>query len=85
MNTICQSCGMPLGKDPEKGGTNADGSRSTEYCSYCYKAGAFVGGEVSVKEFQKICREMMRAHGIPKPLAWLMSLGIPGLRRWKKS
>jgi hypothetical protein len=24
MNKICQSCGMPMRKDPEGGGTNAD-------------------------------------------------------------
>jgi hypothetical protein len=82
---MCQSCGMPLSKDPENGGTNADGSRSAEYCSYCYKDGAFVGGEVDVKEFQKICRKAMREHNIPAPLAWLMTLGIPGLKRWRKS
>ena len=25
---ICQSCGMPLDKDPNKGGTNSDGSKN---------------------------------------------------------
>ena len=32
----CQSCGMPLKSDPGGGGTNADGTHSDEYCSYCY-------------------------------------------------
>ena len=27
----CQSCGMPLKKDPEGGGTQADGSKSRPY------------------------------------------------------
>lgn len=36
---FCQSCGMPLSKDPLGGGTNADRSRNTEYCSHCYKSG----------------------------------------------
>jgi len=40
----CQSCGMPLNKDPQSGGTNADGSKNEKYCSYCYQNGAFVGG-----------------------------------------
>ncbi len=29
MATSCQSCGMPLSKDPQGGGTEADGSLST--------------------------------------------------------
>ena len=28
----CQSCGMPLSRDPNGGGTNADGSASAMYC-----------------------------------------------------
>ncbi len=38
---FCQSCGMPL--SDEVLGTNADGSKSTDYCIYCYKDGAFTG------------------------------------------
>ena len=38
---ICQSCGMPLDKDPSKGGTNSDGTLSDKYCSYCFSNGNF--------------------------------------------
>ena len=38
---ICQSCGMPIDKDPNKGGTNSDGSKSDKYCSYCFSNGSF--------------------------------------------
>lgn len=37
---FCQSCGMPLENEDAKG-TNADGSKSEDYCDYCYKNGAF--------------------------------------------
>lgn len=37
---ICQSCGMNM-KTAEDFGTNADGTRNTEYCHYCYQNGAF--------------------------------------------
>jgi hypothetical protein len=38
---FCQSCGMPLSKDDKGGATEADGTRSTEYCSHCYVRGTF--------------------------------------------
>ena len=46
MNKFCQSCGMPMNKDPRNGGTNADGTNSAEYCSYCYVNGAFSSPEI---------------------------------------
>ena len=37
MKTVyCQSCGMPLVNEKEIG-TNEDGSRSNEYCIYCFE------------------------------------------------
>ena len=30
---FCQSCGMPMGDTDELYGTEADGSKSTDYCS----------------------------------------------------
>jgi len=38
---FCQSCGMPL--TDQVRGTNADGSKSEDYCIFCYKDGAFTG------------------------------------------
>ena len=35
----CQSCGMPLKKDPQGGGTEANGAKCTMYCSKCYEQG----------------------------------------------
>jgi Putative zinc ribbon domain len=32
---------MPLKQDPKGGGTNANGSKSDRYCSYCYADGRF--------------------------------------------
>lgn len=36
---FCQSCGMPIEKDTEHGGTNADGSKTLRFCSRCYTRG----------------------------------------------
>lgn len=37
---ICQSCSMTL-ESEEHFGTEADGSRNSEYCIHCYKNGQF--------------------------------------------
>ena len=38
MQKICQSCAMPM-SDDSLYGTNADGSKNSDYCIYCYKDG----------------------------------------------
>ena len=84
MNKFCQSCGMPMNKDPQQGGTNTDGSKSTEYCSYCFQNGEFVSPEITTaQEMQKFCIEKMREMGTPKIIAWLFTRSIPKLKRWK--
>jgi XTP/dITP diphosphohydrolase len=83
----CQSCGMPMSKDPAGGGTNADGSKSTMYCSYCYQNGQFTSPEIDTPEkMQAFCKgkikEMSPFMGL---FAGLLVKGIPNLARWKKT
>ncbi len=85
MNKFCQSCGMPMNKDPGNGGTNADGSVNTEYCSYCYKGGEFVGDFKTAKEMQDFCVKKMNEDGMPKFVAWILTRGIPRLNRWRNA
>ena len=83
MNKFCQSCGMPMKKDPLHGGSNADGSKSADYCSYCYKDGAFTSPEIdTAQKMQRFCIEKMREMGMPLMLGWLFTRGIPRLKRW---
>lgn len=82
-NTICQSCGMPLKQDPEKGGSNADGSKNTLYCSYCYQNGKYLYTGNDVKEFQEFCRQKMIEGGHNKFSSWLFTRGMKRLKRWK--
>lgn len=81
-NTICQSCGMPLKKDPNGGSTNADGSKNDKYCSYCYDKGKFTW-EGNVDDFQEFCKEKMREGGHSKFTSWLFTRGMRRLERWK--
>lgn len=84
MKKYCQSCGIPLKQDPERGGTNTDGSKSEKYCSYCYQIGQFTHPDFTMKEMQAFCMEKMQEAEIPRFLSWLFTRRIPRLERWKK-
>lgn len=82
MSANCQSCGMPLSKDENGGGTNLDGTLSGEFCSLCYKNGMFVDPDFTAVEMQKHCIKQLQQRGIPRVVAWVMTRGIPKLDRW---
>ncbi len=82
-NKYCQSCGIPMKKDPQGGGTNANGSQNSKYCSFCYQKGHFTF-QGSAKEFQEHCRQAMIKGGHSRFTAWLFTRGINRLERWKK-
>lgn len=83
----CQSCGMPLRKDPkgEGGGTSADGRASYKYCSYCYEEGKFLQPDITVQEMQAFVKEKIKEMGgLMRLFAGYFTKGIPKLERWKK-
>ncbi|HNS12357.1 MAG TPA: zinc ribbon domain-containing protein [Bacteroidia bacterium] len=79
----CQSCGMPLKKDPQRGGTNTDGSISHMYCSYCYANGNFIQSDITAEQMQEFVKNKMKEMGFPGFLAKMFVKGIPKLERWK--
>ncbi len=83
MAAVCQSCSMPMKKDPEGGGTEADGSRSGKYCSLCYRDGAFVHPGFDAAQMQDFCVEQLSKKGMPRFMAWLFTRQIPKLERWQ--
>lgn len=82
MSKICQSCAMPLKKDPKQGGSNADGSKSSEYCSLCFENGEFTQPDFTVKDMQDFCIGKMKECGIPRSVGWLFTRNLPRLNRW---
>ena len=82
MSKSLSSCGMPMKIDPQGGGTNFDGSKSTEYCSLCYGDGKFSQPNFTVLEMQKFCIGNITECGMPGFVAWLFTRGIPKLKRW---
>ena len=86
MNTYknCQSCGMPLKKDPEGGGTEIDGTKSLKYCSKCYTSGQFNNPEINTAhKMQIFVKNKLKSIGFPGFIAGFFVKGIPSLERWK--
>ena len=81
---ICQSCDMPMSKDPQGGGRNNDGTLSDEYCSFCFEDGVFTFQGNDVRDFQKMVVNEMVRKGWWRPVAWLFTRRIPSLKRWKR-
>lgn len=83
---VCQSCSMPLNKDPQGGGSEADGSKSVMYCSKCYENGAFKQPDITAAEMQEFVKNMMITDmKIPKFFAKIFAKRIPKLERWKNN
>ena len=81
--------GMPL-ENEEMKGTNADGSKSNDYCEYCYKNGAF-DNEMTMEEMIEINLEYIdmwnKGSGenmtVEEARAQLQTF-MPNLKRWKQ-
>ena len=79
----CQSCGMPMRRDEQGGGTDADGSKSAMYCSHCYEAGKFKLPEISAPEMRELVKGKLRQAGFPGVVTWLLTRNLPKLARWR--
>lgn len=81
---FCQSCGMPMEMDPEKGGTNADGTKNMMYCSYCFQSGTFKDNFTKPSEMIELVKEKLKEMGYGPIKRWFYSSHISQLKRWKK-
>jgi hypothetical protein len=80
---FCQSCAMPLMK-PEDFGTEANGTRSDDYCAYCYKGGAFVTPNMTMDQMHDFCVAKMGELDVmpPDQASTLLREVMPKLKRW---
>ena len=79
----CQSCGMPLKRNTQGGGTHADGTRSLMYCSQCYKNGQFTQPTITVDEMKLLVKGKLKEFGMPGLLTGVFTRNIPKLVRCK--
>lgn len=81
-NKFCQSCSMPL-ENPDMRGTEKDGSKSKEYCTYCYRNGVFLNPGMTIAEMKELVIEQMRKRQIDTVIIDRAVNSLPGLKRWK--
>ncbi len=80
----CQCCAMPMGNTDEMYGTEKDGSKSADYCKYCYENGEFTFNG-SMEEMIGICVPPMVENnpGMTQEQARdMMKKFFPMLKRW---
>lgn len=83
MEQFCQSCGMPLFNE-EVLGTEANGEKSDQYCSYCYLNGAFNAPNLSKEEMIEIGVDALLREGMNEQEArGMMQSILPQLKRWR--
>lgn len=82
MEIFCQSCGMPIDR-AELLGSEADSSKASDYCIYCYTNGQFTQPELTLQVMIKKCLPHLQEHGMNETAARkLLNEHLPKLRRW---
>lgn len=82
-NMFCQSCTMPI-SDVANRGTERDGSKSDEYCMYCYQNGAFTTPDMTLNEMKSTVVTQMQKRHIPEAIIQKSLAMLPHLKRWQK-
>lgn len=85
---ICQSCGMPLMSEDDKG-TEPDGAKSEEYCASCYQYGQFTQAstmEAQIEHNLQALDEWNRSVGLAlteREAREQLRAFLPTLKRWR--
>ena len=84
---FCESCGAPMGENNEMYGTEANGSKSTDFCKHCYDLGAFLQPDITLDEMiEFVAGIMVKDFGFsPEDAMEQCKEGIPNLKRWRTS
>jgi len=82
---FCESCGMPMGETDEMYGTESNGSKSVDYCQYCYDKGVFTNPDITLEEMiESVAAVMVKDFGFsPEDAKAQCNEGLPTLKRWK--
>lgn len=79
---FCQSCTMPIDNIADRG-TEKDGSKSSEYCKYCYQDGALVNPKMTFEEMKSLVITQMKKMNLPPAIIEKSVKSLPYLKRWR--
>ena len=83
-NTLsCQSCGMPM-MEPKDFGTNQNGGKNQEYCTYCFQNGKFVWSGTLDQMIEKLVSMHNQMRMTEEEAGKMAKENLPKLKRWKK-
>jgi len=81
---FCQSCTMPIDNYEDRG-TEKDGSKSDEYCKYCYKEGTFTDPDMTLQRMQQIATDEMKKQHVSMDIIRQSLEMLPTLKRWQEN
>jgi len=73
---------MPL-DNPDLLGTEKDGSKSQEYCKYCYEVGEFADPDMSLEGMQSLVIDKLEQENVPEDIIEGAVNSLLHLKRWK--
>ena len=79
---FCQSCTMPINNLADRG-TEKDGSKSSEYCKYCYQNGSLVNPGMTMEEMKSLVITQMKKMNLPPAIIEKSVKSLPYLKRWR--
>ena len=82
---FCECCGMPMGDTDEMYGTETDGSKSKDYCKYCYENGKFTSNCTMDEMIEACVPHMIVANPAmtEDEARNMMKAYFPKLKRWQ--
>ena len=81
---FCQSCTMPIDNIADRG-TEKDGSKSSEYCKYCYQDGSLVNPIMTLEEMKSLVITQMQKMNLPSDIIQKSVMSLPYLKRWRNT
>jgi hypothetical protein len=79
---FCESCAMPM-ENPGDFGSNADGSKNSEYCHFCFEKGKFTDPNITKGQMIEKVAGIMKQMNMADSQIEQVKTFIPMLKRWR--